>query len=39
MCINAASCVHREVCDFKDLYGIIIWTTPEGGSGPYYQNL
>ena len=37
--INAANCVHCKACDIKDPYGIIDWTTPEGGSGPNYQAL
>jgi electron-transferring-flavoprotein dehydrogenase len=37
--INASNCVHCKACDIKDPYGIINWTTPEGGSGPNYQNL
>ncbi|HET7269279.1 MAG TPA: electron transfer flavoprotein-ubiquinone oxidoreductase [Oleiagrimonas sp.] len=37
--INAANCVHCKTCDIKDPYEIITWTTPEGGSGPSYQNL
>ena len=37
--INAANCVHCKACDIKDPYGIITWTTPEGGSGPNYQKL
>ncbi|MGH8373022.1 MAG: 4Fe-4S dicluster domain-containing protein [Gammaproteobacteria bacterium] len=37
--INAANCVHCKTCDIKDPYQIITWTTPEGGSGPNYQNL
>ena len=37
--INAANCVHCKVCDIKDPYEIITWVTPEGGSGPNYQNL
>jgi electron-transferring-flavoprotein dehydrogenase len=37
--INAANCVHCKACDIKDPYGIITWTTPEGGSGPNYQAL
>jgi electron-transferring-flavoprotein dehydrogenase len=37
--INAANCVHCKACDIKDPYGIITWTTPEGGSGPNYQNM
>ncbi len=37
--INAANCVHCKICDIKDPYEIITWVTPEGGSGPGYQNL
>jgi electron-transferring-flavoprotein dehydrogenase len=37
--INASNCVHCKACDIKDPYGLITWTTPEGGSGPNYQNL
>ena len=37
--INAADCVHCKACDIKDPYEIINWTTPEGGSGPNYQNM
>jgi electron-transferring-flavoprotein dehydrogenase len=37
--INAANCVHCKACDIKDPYEIITWTTPEGASGPNYQNL
>lgn len=37
--INAANCVHCKACDIKDPYEIINWVTPEGGSGPNYQNL
>ncbi len=37
--INAANCVHCKACDIKDPYAIITWTTPEGGSGPNYQDL
>jgi electron-transferring-flavoprotein dehydrogenase len=37
--INAANCVHCKACDIKDPYGLITWTTPEGGSGPNYQNM
>jgi len=37
--INAANCVHCKACDIKDPYAIITWVTPEGGSGPNYQNL
>jgi electron-transferring-flavoprotein dehydrogenase len=37
--VNAANCVHCKTCDIKDPYQIINWVTPEGGSGPNYQNL
>ena len=37
--INAANCVHCKACDIKDPYEVISWTTPEGGSGPNYQEL
>ncbi|HEX7339182.1 MAG TPA: electron transfer flavoprotein-ubiquinone oxidoreductase [Rhodanobacteraceae bacterium] len=37
--VNAANCVHCKTCDIKDPYENILWTTPEGGSGPTYQNL
>ncbi len=37
--INASNCVHCKACDIKDPYEIINWVTPEGGSGPNYQNL
>ncbi|MFK8030708.1 MAG: 4Fe-4S dicluster domain-containing protein [Gammaproteobacteria bacterium] len=37
--INSANCVHCKACDIKDPYQQINWTTPEGGSGPNYQNL
>ena len=35
----SANCVHCKTCDIKDPYEIITWVTPEGGSGPNYQNL
>ncbi len=37
--INAANCVHCKTCDIADPYQVINWVTPEGGSGPNYQNL
>ena len=37
--INASNCVHCKTCDIKDPYQIINWVTPEGGSGPNYQNM
>jgi electron-transferring-flavoprotein dehydrogenase len=37
--VNSANCVHCKTCDIKDPYEIITWVTPEGGSGPNYQEL
>ncbi len=37
--INATNCVHCKTCDIKDPYENITWDTPEGGSGPNYENL
>ena len=37
--INAANCVHCKTCDIKDPTNNIVWTTPEGGSGPNYPNM
>lgn len=34
--INAANCVHCKACDIKDPKQNIVWTPPEGGSGPQY---
>lgn len=34
--INAANCIHCKACDIKDPTQNIIWTCPEGGSGPKY---
>ena len=35
--INAANCIHCKACDIKDPTQNIIWTCPEGGSGPQYE--
>ncbi len=35
--INAANCVHCKACDIKDPTQNIVWTPPEGGSGPQYE--
>lgn len=35
--INAANCIHCKACDIKDPRQNIVWTPPEGGSGPQYQ--
>ncbi|MDD3448249.1 MAG: electron transfer flavoprotein-ubiquinone oxidoreductase [Gammaproteobacteria bacterium] len=37
--INAANCVHCKTCDIKDPTQNIVWTVPEGGSGPNYPNM
>jgi electron-transferring-flavoprotein dehydrogenase len=37
--INAANCVHCKTCDIKDPTDNIVWTVPEGGSGPNYGEM
>jgi electron-transferring-flavoprotein dehydrogenase len=37
--INAQNCVHCKTCDIKDPAQNIVWTVPEGGGGPNYQNM
>ncbi|MEE9451215.1 MAG: electron transfer flavoprotein-ubiquinone oxidoreductase [Gammaproteobacteria bacterium] len=37
--INAQNCIHCKVCDIKDPTQNIIWTPPEGGGGPQYQEM
>lgn len=37
--INAQNCVHCKTCDIKDPVQNIVWTVPEGGSGPNYPNM
>jgi len=34
--IHHENCVHCKTCDIADPYGIITWTTPQGGEGPDY---
>lgn len=34
--INNANCIHCKACDIKDPKQNIVWTPPEGGSGPNY---
>ncbi|HEX2548786.1 MAG TPA: 4Fe-4S dicluster domain-containing protein, partial [Gammaproteobacteria bacterium] len=34
--INAPNCIHCKACDIKDPRQNIVWTPPEGGSGPQY---
>lgn len=35
--INSPNCVHCKACDIKDPKQNIVWTPPEGGSGPNYE--
>ncbi len=37
--INAQNCIHCKACDIKDPTQNIVWTVPEGGSGPVYANM
>lgn len=37
--INAANCVHCKACDIKDPTQNILWSPPEGSSGPKYQGM
>lgn len=37
--INAANCIHCKTCDIKDPSQNILWTPPQGGSGPNYSNM
>lgn len=37
--INAQNCIHCKACDIKDPMQNIVWTPPEGGSGPVYSNM
>ncbi|VFB10590.1 electron transfer flavoprotein-ubiquinone oxidoreductase [Aeromonas salmonicida] len=37
--INAANCIHCKTCDIKDPSQNIIWTPPQGGSGPNYPDM
>ncbi len=34
--IYAQNCIHCKTCDIKDPTQNIVWTPPEGGSGPVY---
>ena len=34
--MNAANCIQCKACDIKDPEQNIVWTPPEGGSGPQY---
>jgi electron-transferring-flavoprotein dehydrogenase len=35
--INAQNCIHCKSCDIKEVKQNIVWTPPEGGSGPTYS--
>ncbi len=35
--LNPSNCLHCKTCEVADPYGIITWTTPEGGGGPGYK--
>lgn len=35
--INSPNCIHCKACDIKDPTQNIVWTPPEGGSGPRYN--
>lgn len=37
--INAQNCIHCKTCDIKDPTQNIVWTPPEGGSGPTYSGM
>lgn len=37
--INSQNCVHCKACDIKDPTQNIVWTVPEGGSGPQYTEM
>ncbi len=37
--INAQNCIHCKTCDIKDPTQNIVWSPPEGGSGPTYSGM
>ncbi len=37
--INAANCLHCKACSIKDPTQNIVWTPPQGGSGPNYARM
>lgn len=37
--INAQNCIHCKTCDIKDPSQNILWTVPQGGGGPNYENM
>lgn len=36
---NGQNCLHCKTCDIKDPSQNILWTTPEGGGGPNYEEM
>jgi len=36
--INYTNCIHCKTCDIKCPFDNILWTVPEGGGGPQYQD-
>ncbi len=36
--IHAQNCIHCKTCSIKDPGQNIVWTTPQGGEGPHYQD-
>ena len=37
--VRAANCLHCKTCDIKDPTQNIVWSAPEGGGGPQYQDM
>jgi electron-transferring-flavoprotein dehydrogenase len=37
--VDAQNCLHCKTCDIKDPSRNIVWTPPEGGSGPNYPGM
>ncbi|MDR3412474.1 MAG: electron transfer flavoprotein-ubiquinone oxidoreductase [Formivibrio sp.] len=37
--MHSANCLHCKACDIKDPQLNIVWTPPEGGSGPNYRGM
>jgi electron-transferring-flavoprotein dehydrogenase len=37
--VNAQNCIHCKTCDIKDPNQNIVWTPPEGASGPFYTDM
>lgn len=37
--VHHENCIHCKTCAIKDPDGNIVWTTPEGGSGPAYESI